>query len=208
MFWVMLIAFGAVVAGGVAMLSQSESKMRVSAAIADAGADAPAAQLVIAPPWRRFLARLIDNVILGIVVRVFVGAALVGDLRELGQLTRESVEHASVVGLIAAGVIACVYEVSLVAFTGRTIGKLALGIKVVRADDGAMPSLGTALMRWLISILAVAVAASPIGVKATSASTRVLLLLLAEIAVFGPILWDRARQGAHDKAAKTLVVMA
>lgn len=82
-----------------------------------------------------------------------------------------------------------VYEITFVALKGQTPGKMAACIKVVRADNGGPPGWGKSAGRGLI--LAVAYAA---------------MILLLGLLVHISLLWDRRRQGWHDKAAGTLVI--
>jgi uncharacterized RDD family membrane protein YckC len=70
--------------------------------------------------------------------------------------------------------------------TGQTPGNRLLQIRVGRADDGAVPSPGAALLRFVGLILAA----------------------LPLFAGFLPILLDDRRRGAHDMLAGTVVVPA
>jgi hypothetical protein len=44
------------------------------------------------------------------------------------------------------------YEIGLTATRGQTLGKMALGIKVVREVDGGLPGGGPAALRWVIEL--------------------------------------------------------
>jgi uncharacterized RDD family membrane protein YckC len=70
--------------------------------------------------------------------------------------------------------------------TGQTPGDRLFQIRVCRADDGAAPSAGAAVLRFATLILAA------------------LPLFLG----FLPILLDDRRRGVHDMAAGTVVVAA
>lgn len=70
--------------------------------------------------------------------------------------------------------------------TGQTPGNRLLQIRVCRADDGAVPSPGAALLRFVGLILAA----------------------LPLFAGFLPILLDDRRRGVHDMLAGTVVVPA
>lgn len=67
---------------------------------------------------------------------------------------------------------------------GATPGKLLMNCRVVDAASGQPPSLGQAVLRYLGYILS----ALPLGLG------------------FLWVIWDRRRQGWHDKLARTLVV--
>jgi uncharacterized RDD family membrane protein YckC len=82
-----------------------------------------------------------------------------------------------------------VYETALIALRGQTLGKMAVRIRVVRQDDGALPGWGPSLIRWFVPVAASIV---PLGA----------------LVVYLWMLWDPRRQGLHDRAARTLVVGA
>jgi uncharacterized RDD family membrane protein YckC len=92
---------------------------------------------------------------------------------------------------IALTSVAFVYETLMIALLGRTVGKLALGTRVVRAVDGARPGWTEATMRALV----------PLSLGAIPRVGVVLGVLVYSLA-----LWNPLRQGLHDKAAGTLVV--
>ncbi len=85
------------------------------------------------------------------------------------------------IGFLDAMAIWCVYEVVLTAVMGKTVGKMLVRIKVIRADSGGVPGVGKSIGRWIIFCV---------------------------MPVIGPIwlLWDRNRQGLYDKAAGTVVI--
>ena len=90
-------------------------------------------------------------------------------------------------------VITLLYEVTMIALRGQTVGKMMVGIRVVRADDGDIPDWGKSIGRWLVLVLPGLI---PVG--------GFLLTLLVYLS---PTFDDR-RQGWHDKAAATVVVSA
>jgi uncharacterized RDD family membrane protein YckC len=126
---------------------------------------APQLQYVSVGP--RFLAVLIDSILIGIVNGI-IGAALRGS---------------STVGLIAA-VITIAYYIVMEATQGATVGKMVLGLRVVRIDGSPIS--------WNESII------------------RNLLRIVDAIAVYlvGAILvWNSpTRQRLGDRVAKTVVI--
>ncbi|MCY4135739.1 MAG: RDD family protein [bacterium] len=94
-----------------------------------------------------------------------------------------------------------IYEIGLTALKGQTLGKMATRTQVVRAEDlfqpewGRAPAWGQSIIRWSLPavLLIPAFYLSYIGE---------ILYLLCYLA----LMWDRDRQGWHDKAARTLVV--
>ena len=94
---------------------------------------------------------------------------------------------------IAVTAVALVYQTVMIALFGRTVGKLALGTRVVRSVDGARPVWTEAVMRALL----------PLSLGAIPSVGLFLVVLVYSLA-----LWTPLRQGLHDKAAGTLVVRA
>ena len=126
----------------------------------------------------------------------FVILLVVGIGSAIGAGSNEDEEFAMSLGvliltplLIAA--VGVVYEVTMIALKGQTLGKMAASIKVIRADNGLLPGWGKSIGRWIIPIILLFVPF--IGV---------ILSLL----VYVSLTWDKARQGWHDKAGGTLVV--
>lgn len=83
------------------------------------------------------------------------------------------------------------YEVVLTVQRGRTVGKAATGIAVVRRRDGRLPGPGASSIRWLLVLL-----------------SYLLVPPSALIVLWASPLVDpgRRRQGWHDKVAGTVVV--
>ena len=79
----------------------------------------------------------------------------------------------------------------MIALKGQTLGKMATSIKVVRADNGLVPGWGKSIGRWII----------PAALGFIPFVGWILALL-----VYLSLTWDKARQGWHDKAVKTLVI--
>ena len=95
------------------------------------------------------------------------------------------------VTVLAFAAVGVLYEVIMIALKGQTIGKMATSIKVVRADNGLLPGWGKAIGRWIIPMVLVIIP---------------FVGWLLSLLVYISLLWDRARQGWHDKAAGTLVI--
>ena len=142
----------------------------------------------IAPVWQRAIARLID-VFITFNVAGFLAFLIVrpadGDNSLLTTLT-----FAGVFWVLAAG-----YEAGMVAWRGQTLGKMLLRLRIVRRTDGTRPSPGEALVRYAVPTV----------------------WLLLPVPLVGQLMWmvvylssipNVRRQGWHDKAASTLVVVA
>ena len=85
------------------------------------------------------------------------------------------------------------YEVTMIALSGQTVGKMLTGVRVLRADDGGIPGWGKSIGRWLVLTL-------PSQVPAIGWIITLLVYLSPT--------WDDRRQGWHDKAVATVVVKA
>ncbi|WP_235032316.1 RDD family protein [Actinacidiphila yanglinensis] len=154
-------------------------------------ADLPADMAPLATLGQRFLARLIDTVVLVAVV-VLVSWAALGD--EIRHGTDEALGKRALVAVLGY-ILYFAIEGAMTAARGQTVGKLALRIRAARLVDGGVP--GSA--GWL------------------RAAVYVLPAVLSAILI-GPFFWlvnslwctwDRPfQQCLHDKAAKTVVVAA
>ncbi|SFB33424.1 Uncharacterized membrane protein YckC, RDD family [Amycolatopsis marina] len=152
--------------------------------------DAPVPVRVIASPWRRLGARVLDFFILVIGAGLLAGlgvalASLTGDLGE----PEGSALLLLIVFVSLAVLFMLLYEVITTWKWGGTLGKLAVGVRVVRVADGhSFPSLGLSFGRFGIQLVLRAV---PLG-----GLLDVLWLL-----------WDRPLyQCLHDKVTSTVVI--
>jgi uncharacterized RDD family membrane protein YckC len=117
--------------------------------------------------WRRFGASLIDGILTGAVI---------------GVLAQVIDNNAATALLYLVGLL---YYVLLEgSASGQTLGKRALGIRVIGINDGASIGYGRALIRYLGRIV----------------SSLVFLL------GYLWMLWDKEKQTWHDKFASSVVV--
>ncbi len=152
--------------------------------------------------WRRFLAGLIDAVILLIpmfFIATIMGVALFAGLGASGAPAAMPVSFLIPILLIAWGYKAILESSSWQA----TIGKKALGLKVTTLG-GEQVSLMQATMRtwpfWLATLIQIFESVAGMGGILSGAISFVALIALIVIA-FTP-----KKQGVHDMMAKTLVV--
>ena len=147
----------------------------------------------LASAGARLGARILDWVIMAIVYVILlvigIGAA-VGASSDSDEVSGLSIGALAATVLLIA-VVGILYEVTLIALRGQTLGKMATSIKVVRADNGLVPGWGKSIGRWIIP-----------AVLAFIPLVGWILSLL----VYLSLLWDKVRQGWHDKAAGTLVI--
>lgn len=128
--------------------------------------------------WRRFLAVFIDGILVGIV------AGVLGGITGGSFMVSNGGVHYSTGNSGLQTILTIVYEGLLIAFrNGQTIGKLAMGIRVISAG-GQPVSVGMAFARAAMKIIS--------G----------LVLLLGYLWM----LWDPNKQTWHDKVAGTYVV--
>ena len=140
----------------------------------------------LAGRWARLFAAIIDGLIYSAVSFAIsapiVGAGAMYNAKELGpRLGADAI----------TAVIAILYFTFQHGKWGQTIGKRALGIRVVRSVDGGPIGYGTAAWRVVFTYL-------------ISIVTCGLGGLLDDLW----ILWDQRKQALHDKVAKTYVVKA
>jgi uncharacterized RDD family membrane protein YckC len=146
----------------------------------------------------RFGARLIDGLI-SIVVVYGLGLVLVGAAFSTVQTDPTTGQVTSGIGTVIGALIAwglilfafgLLYELVMIALKGATLGKMAVGVKVVREADGQLPGWGPSALRYLIQVAGSFVCG--IGVY---------------VVWLSPFFDNTGRrQGWHDKVAKTLVV--
>jgi len=144
----------------------------------------PVATITYAGFWRRFLALLIDGIILGVVGGILSSVLGLGSSSAGGGSASFNFGTGGTLLNIVLDLIYFTLMIALV--NGKTIGGMALGIRVVPADGGDKVSIGKALIRAVVAYVS--------G----------LVLLLGYLWM----LWDSNKQTWHDKAAGTYVVKA
>ncbi|HET7269495.1 MAG TPA: RDD family protein [Rubrobacter sp.] len=108
---------------------------------------APAA-LEVHVTGRRVLATIVDGIVL--TAGFWVMSALFGSTSVEGGQVGASL---SGVAALASFVLVFAYYILLEGFLGQTLGKMLLGIKVVKEDTGEVPGLGAATIRTLLRII-------------------------------------------------------
>ena len=95
------------------------------------------------------LATIVDGLIFGglyaVMVILFGSVATVGSANWNGSMPA--------LPTVLYGVIVVLYYILLEGYLGQTVGKMLLGIKVVREDDGEVPGLAGAIIRTLLRIV-------------------------------------------------------
>ena len=149
----------------------------------------------LASPGKRLVARIIDIALVAIILAIFAIAGIVGLLAipEAGEEAAGALILLGFGGAVLVFLIFLIYEPALIATRGQTVGKMMMGIKVVRAEDGGLPGWGKAIGRWILPGL-------------------VFLIPFAgwflHMLVYLSLVWDDRRQGWHDKMGTTVVITA
>jgi uncharacterized RDD family membrane protein YckC len=152
-----------------------------------------ATQASVAPPvvgiqedvhvtGRRILATIVDGLVFGLLYAVM--ALLFGTVASEGHASYWNGSLPALPSVLYVAIIA-LYYVLLEGYLGQTVGKMALGIKVVREDNGEVPGLGGATIRTLL---------------------RIVDGLFSYLVAFITVLISGKNQRLGDMAARTLVV--
>ena len=146
--------------------------------------------VVMAPLLRRFFAKLLDGVIIGLPAAIFYAVV------HSGKSTAD-MDINKLTGFVGAVlIVSAVHDFVGVALWGQTLGKYAMGIRVRRAVDGTLPGWSSAGLRVLSAtgpqIISVFAVGSPPGLYG---------LVDNAFGVRKPL-----HQCLHDRVARTVVV--
>ena len=130
---------------------------------------------------RRVLAIIVDGLVLGVLF--WVMSMIFGTSSVEGGAASASL---GTLGTLLYAILAFAYFTLLEGQRGQTLGKMLLGIKVVREDNGEVPGLGAAAIRTVLRIIDA--------------------LPFAYLVGFISILISSKNQRLGDMAANTLVV--
>jgi len=130
---------------------------------------------------RRILATVVDGLVFGALFTVMT--MLFGSITNVGFANWNGSMPA--LPSVLYGVIVVLYYILLEGYLGQTVGKMVLGIKVVREDNGEVPGLGGATIRTLL---------------------RIIDGLFSYLVAFITVLISGKNQRLGDMAAHTLVV--
>lgn len=150
----------------------------------------PIIHVVYAGFLRRLMAALID---VGFVTVVLAGGVNIFLTLVVGSLTgnlgsqnpdRQAAEFTYALAQLTTGVLTYAYFVYTTSKWGQTLGKKAMGIKVVMKDTQLTPSFKSSLIREFSKLIS----------------------LIPIYLGFLWMLWDSQKQTWHDKFAKTVVI--
>ena len=140
---------------------------------------APAA-LEVHVTGRRVLATIVDGIVLTVVFVVM--SMLFGSASAEGGQVGASLGG---VAFLALSLLSIAYFIVLEGYLGQTLGKMLLGIKVVREDTGEVPGIKAAIIRTVM---------------------RLIDGLFAYLVAFITVLASQKNQRLGDMLANTLVV--
>jgi uncharacterized RDD family membrane protein YckC len=137
----------------------------------------------LASVGQRAAGALIDGLLMSMVVVVplLLGMVEIDDLE--GPLP-----GSLVLGLFSFGAI---YTVVPTALWGQTLGKIAVGTRVVAEDDGSLPGWRRSALRWAVPGIA---------------GRLPYVGLWVSLAIMASLVLDARRRGLHDRVAGTIVV--
>ncbi|MCQ4045556.1 RDD family protein [Streptantibioticus rubrisoli] len=166
----------------------------------------------VATMGQRLLARLIDGVVASIVMGIAMAAGMASVIgisnnvkdctgydygsAEYTQCLNDQAHASTSIGVVMLGfmgtfaLFALLYEWLMISFFGATLGKMAMGLKVVKESNGQAPGLGGGFIRYIIPIVGV------------------FLCYIGALLVYLSPFFDNSGklQGWHDRAAGTVVV--
>jgi uncharacterized RDD family membrane protein YckC len=137
---------------------------------------------VYASVGRRWVAAFVDGVIIGLGSLVItIPLSIMAGVSQNDTLSTVS----GMIGQLITLVLSYGYYVYMISSRGQTLGKMALGIKVVKIGTDQKPEFTSAFLREVVG-------------KMLSGIVFGLGYLWA--------IWDKDKQSWHDKIAKTIVV--
>ena len=144
--------------------------------------------------WRRFGAYFIDGIVVGIIMKISMSVMMVPMVHYFSNMRMvENPQDLSVIApslmmvigtsMLVGASLQALYFILMWGYKGATLGKMALGVRIVRTD-GSDISYGTAFLRYIGTIIS----SIPFSLG------------------FLWMLWDDKKQTWHDKIASTCVI--
>jgi uncharacterized RDD family membrane protein YckC len=151
---------------------------------------------LLATPWRRLGARVLDGLILAAVEMPLWLVYVLPHVHVVRQNGTATVSGTAVPGMLLLffAILSGCYEVGMIAVKGATFGKMIVGIRVEH-EDGTAVQWGASGLRWF---LASGIFVIPVlGIWVGSG-----IFLVSAVLIFT----DVRRQTVWDKGARTIVV--
>ena len=168
-------------------MRRSSSHIRPERDMTDRDSDSPITEDEIAEPWRRLVGFVIDWMIMVMTTLILLSVLQI-DLGT-GDALRLPTSVRIVQGLVGAG-----YYIGFTVWRGQTPGKMLIATRVVMERTAGIPGLGPSTLRWVFGWPGVFVFLPGVSVIAA--------------VIYGWLLFDILHRGLHDKAAKTVVMLA
>jgi len=162
----------------------------------------PAAGIVYAGFGVRFVAYVIDGILLAI-VETILGSIVVGAALAAGKVGYGSLIGLAVINLVLSGV----YFIYTWTRMRASPGDRLLGIMVLNAADGSPLTTNQAAIRWLV-LAGPGALATLVSYGAGAGAIISLLVFLWYIYLAWSTATDPRRQGFHDKYVRSVVVKA
>ncbi len=142
----------------------------------------PTPPVVYASVGRRWFASVIDGILLSIFsVAIIIPLSVVARVSNSDSVSSLT----DVIGQLLTVIVSFGYYVYMIGSRGQTLGKMAMGIKVIKKDTSQIPGFTAAFLREVVG-------------KILSGIVLGLGYLWA--------IWDKDKQTWHDKIAQTIVV--
>ena len=162
--------------------------------------------------WARLFAAVIDFFVLIVIWGILAAVGIFGPIGDAAE-SAESITTLSGDTVVVV-VTALVYYFALTAAFGATLGKMALGMRVVGADGGKATTGAVAVREvigragnYIVQVVLFVVLRSALS-DGSASGLAGLVGGLVFLIVFLRILVDDHRQGWHDKIGGTFVVKA
>ncbi len=139
----------------------------------------------MAEKYAGFLVRLVAKIIDGLILFVLLTPVYLISFLTTGDPAPENPPILSIIYIVAWLAVLIIYDIFFIKKYNATPGKMVMGIKVVKVDKSNI-YWGDAILRWFVYKL----------------GTNIIVLFLGSLW----IIWDKKKQGWHDKAARTIVV--
>lgn len=157
-----------------------------------------------AEPLNRIAARIIDIILWFIVGSILQSVVAGANAFNQGALSDVSFGRAALASLIGTAAVSA-YEILMVANRGATLGKMALGLKVVK-DDGTTPADMNDAVRRMIIYIALGVFGALFATSVGLSSLLGLVTIVVGLVSLVFLFTDDKRQAVWDKVANTMVI--
>ena len=164
------------------------------------GKPIPELGLILAGPWNRIGARVIDGIILAIVGGILSIPILIGSIGDGDEAfsgaggfqfgLNQYRDPALFAVLVISAILGAAYEIGFIMLKGATPGKMIAGVRVVGQDGESPPRFERSATRWLPELLG------------QIPFLGIVLSVLSLVWIFS----DDRRRSLYDRVGRTYVV--